>query len=112
MPSVAVSNNGMLVQFTTASHLNDTLANAPLVVLTNSAAEYWRGDASLAHIEAGFDLPEPPGTRSYLFASTQHGAAPSAESTMDPQVRRSKGARSKVAQCAPADTSLRRARAC
>ncbi len=58
--------------------LLDTLraANAvPKVIYTNSSAEYWRGDGVLAHIDtaANVDLPEAPGSRSYLFASTQHG---------------------------------------
>jgi hypothetical protein len=50
-------------------------ANAvPKIISTNSAAEYWRGDATLAHVtpDATADLPEHPHTRSYLFASTQH----------------------------------------
>jgi hypothetical protein len=48
----------------------------PRIVSTNSAAEYWRGDATLAHVSASgeADLPEHPHSRSYLFASTQHGA--------------------------------------
>ncbi|MBO0894670.1 MAG: hypothetical protein J2O39_09850, partial [Acidimicrobiales bacterium] len=46
----------------------------PKVVLTNSAWEYWRGDAALNHIdpEAGRDLPDPPDTRLYLLAGTDH----------------------------------------
>ena len=49
---------------------------APKVVATNSAAEYWRGDGALAHIDAAGerDLPDPPEARSYLFAGTQHSA--------------------------------------
>jgi hypothetical protein len=48
----------------------------PRIISTNSAAEYWRGDATLAHVgtDGETDLSEHPGTRSYLFASTQHGA--------------------------------------
>jgi hypothetical protein len=47
----------------------------PKVVQTNSSAEYWRGDASLMHIDltGTTDLPAEPDTRIYLFASTQHG---------------------------------------
>lgn len=46
----------------------------PRIVSTDSAAEYWRGDATLAHVDTtgSEDLPEHPSTRSYLFASTQH----------------------------------------
>ena len=46
----------------------------PKVISTNSAAEYWRGDAALAHVDtnAERDLAEHPCARSYLFASTQH----------------------------------------
>ena len=49
---------------------------APRVIATNSAAEYWRGDAALAHVDAAGerDLPDPPEVRTYLFAGTQHGA--------------------------------------
>ena len=48
----------------------------PKVIYTDSAAEYWRGDAALAHIDTAgkADLPESPDTRRYLFASAQHGA--------------------------------------
>ena len=47
----------------------------PKVIYTNSSAEYWRGDGSLAHIDAlgERDLPPAPEVRSYLFAGTQHG---------------------------------------
>ena len=47
----------------------------PKVIYTNSSAEYWRGDGSLAHIDAlgERDLPEASEVRSYLFAGTQHG---------------------------------------
>ena len=46
----------------------------PKIISTNSAAEYWRGDATLAHVDTSgkSDLPEHPSTRSYLFAGTQH----------------------------------------
>lgn len=59
-------------------------ATQPRVILTNTAAEYWRGDASLAHMDlsdhnTSEDLQDPPGTRSYLFASTQHGTTHSAK---------------------------------
>lgn len=47
----------------------------PKVVYTNSSAEYWRGDGSLAHIDplGERDLAEAPEVRRYLFAGTQHG---------------------------------------
>jgi hypothetical protein len=50
------------------------LGAMPRVVLTNSAWEYWRGDAALNHIdpEAERDLPEAPDTRLYLFAGVDH----------------------------------------
>lgn len=46
----------------------------PKIVSTDSAAEYWRGDAALAHIDTSGakDLPEHSSTRRYLFASAQH----------------------------------------
>ncbi|HEU5421913.1 MAG TPA: alpha/beta hydrolase domain-containing protein [Nitrolancea sp.] len=47
----------------------------PKIFYTNSAAEYWRGDAALLHIDptGTRDLPDEPESRKYLFASTQHG---------------------------------------
>jgi len=52
----------------------DALNATPKIIYTNSAAEYWRGDATLAHTLADGcgDLEEHPATRNYLFASTQH----------------------------------------
>jgi hypothetical protein len=46
----------------------------PRIVYTDSAAEYWRGDAALAHIdpEGRRDLAQHPSTRRYLFAGVQH----------------------------------------
>jgi hypothetical protein len=46
----------------------------PKIVSTNTAAEYWRGDASLVHIdvEGTRDAPPHPETRVYLFAGCQH----------------------------------------
>src|SRR5207249_3765074 len=46
----------------------------PKVVLTNTSAEYWRGDASLAHtdVEGTRDVAPRPTTRLYLFAGCQH----------------------------------------
>jgi hypothetical protein len=50
---------------------------APRIIYTNTAAEYWRGDASLTHTDplATQDLPDAPESRSYLFAGTQHADA-------------------------------------
>ena len=47
---------------------------APKVIFTDSAAEYWRGDAALTHIDStgAIDLDPAPETRRYLFAGTQH----------------------------------------
>jgi len=52
----------------------------PKLVLTNTSAEYWRGDASLIHtdVEGIRDVASRPTTRLYLFAGCQHtpGALP------------------------------------
>ncbi|MGH1491207.1 MAG: alpha/beta hydrolase domain-containing protein [Acidimicrobiales bacterium] len=47
----------------------------PKIFYTNTASEYWRGDASLAHtaVADGADIEPPDETRHYLFSSTQHG---------------------------------------
>ena len=46
----------------------------PRIIYTDSAAEYWRGDAALTHIDShGLqDLEPARETRRYLFAGTQH----------------------------------------
>jgi Alpha/beta hydrolase domain len=46
----------------------------PKIISTNTAAEYWRGDASLVHtdVEGTRDAPPHPDTRVYLFAGCQH----------------------------------------
>jgi len=55
-------------------------ANPPKIVFTNSAAEYWRGDASLIHTdrEGARDVEPAEFVRAYLLAGTQHtpGALP------------------------------------
>ncbi|HEX4892743.1 MAG TPA: alpha/beta hydrolase domain-containing protein [Hyphomicrobiaceae bacterium] len=60
----------------TAGLLDRILAagDLPKIISTDSAAEYWRGDAALAHIntQGDRDLAEHPSTRRYLFSSTQH----------------------------------------
>jgi hypothetical protein len=52
----------------------------PRIFATNSAPEYWRGDASLIHtdIDGARDAEPAPFVRTYLFAGTQHtpGALP------------------------------------
>lgn len=47
----------------------------PKIIYTDTAAEYWRGDAGLTHLDlhSGADVEPPPGVRRYLFAATQHG---------------------------------------
>jgi len=46
----------------------------PKIFFTNTAAEYWRGDASLIHTNlAGNDLTPPADVRVYHFAGAQHG---------------------------------------
>jgi hypothetical protein len=46
----------------------------PRIIATNSAPEYWRGDASLIHtdIDGAHDAEPPEFVRTYLFAGTQH----------------------------------------
>jgi hypothetical protein len=55
-------------------------SQTPRIFLTNSAAEYWRGDASLIHtdIEGTRDAEPAEFVRTYLLAGTQHtpGALP------------------------------------
>jgi hypothetical protein len=48
----------------------------PRIIYTNSSAEYWRGDGSLAHIDPASreDLEPATESRIYHFAGTQHGA--------------------------------------
>ena len=48
----------------------------PRVFLTNSSAEYWRGDASLVHVDTGGtrDIAAGESVRIYHFAGTQHGS--------------------------------------
>jgi hypothetical protein len=52
----------------------------PRIFATNTAAEYWRGDASLIHtdIDGRHDVEPAEFVRTYLFAGTQHtpGALP------------------------------------
>ncbi len=48
----------------------------PKLMFVDTAAEYWRGDASLAHTDVvdGSDVDDAPFVRRYLYASTQHAA--------------------------------------
>ncbi|MCH8108242.1 MAG: hypothetical protein IIB30_07810 [Chloroflexi bacterium] len=48
----------------------------PKIFFTNSACEYWRGDASLTHVslEGERDLSPPEPVRIYYFAGTQHAS--------------------------------------
>lgn len=49
----------------------------PLVIHSQTAAEYWQRRGSLVHTDAfGADLPEHPRARLYFFASSQHFAQP------------------------------------
>lgn len=54
--------------------LLDTLKqeHTPKIVISNTSFEYWRGDASLAHIHGDKDVPEHPATRIYHIAGTHH----------------------------------------
>ncbi len=58
----------------------------PKIIYTDTASEYWRGDAGLTHTDlaSGGDVEPPGGVRRYLFAATQHGpgAPPLADRTM------------------------------
>lgn len=44
----------------------------PKVIISNTSWEYWRGDASLVHINETEDLIEHPSTRIYHIAGTHH----------------------------------------
>ena len=48
----------------------------PRIIYTNSSAEYWRGDAALAHTDMidGDDAEPPQNVRHYLFSGTQHSS--------------------------------------
>ena len=83
------SNPGFGHQFPFADdNLTDTLAEqtdgllnrlrqldaVPKIIYTDSAAEYWRGDACLTHVNSAGDADLEPAseTRRYLFAGAQH----------------------------------------
>jgi hypothetical protein len=50
------------------------MGGMPKTIATNTAAEYWRGDAALIHLDpaAARDLTLPDDTRAYLLAGSQH----------------------------------------
>ena len=52
----------------------DGAGAVPKIIYTNSAAEYWRGDGCLTHIDGAgqADLTPADETRHYLFAGAQH----------------------------------------
>ena len=52
----------------------DANGSTPKIVATNTSWEYYRGDASLIHIDpaSGSDAPAHPCVRHYLFSGTQH----------------------------------------
>jgi hypothetical protein len=51
-------------------------AEPPKLIFVDTAAEYWRGDASLTHTDAvdGSDVDDAPFVRRYLYAAAQHSA--------------------------------------
>ena len=51
-------------------HVPDQLR--PKIMIANTSFEYWRGDASLAHITGEQDLPGHPDARIYHIAGTHH----------------------------------------
>ena len=53
------------------------LGCVPKIIFTDSAAEYWRGDAALSHTDlaGGGDAELPENVRRYLFAGAQHSGA-------------------------------------
>ncbi len=58
----------------------------PKLFYTNTSAEYWRGDASLVHVDATGkqDLPPNDESRFYHFAGTQHQAGSLPQRDKDP----------------------------
>ena len=65
--------------------------NVPKIFFTNSACEYWRGDASLIHVslEGDSDLSLLESLRIYYFAGTQHasGTFPPTDTNPDTGIR-------------------------
>src|SRR5436190_1588422 len=75
-PGVTWQGVGDDPPFTTNAHVERQRAvgGVPKVVATNSAAEYWRGDAWFAHGDAdtGLDVDDAPEVRPYLLAGVDH----------------------------------------
>lgn len=62
----------------------------PLVFHTQTASEYWQRRGSLVHTDGvGADLEGHPRVRTYLFASSQHHAAPGIPAQSGPHQNRS-----------------------
>jgi hypothetical protein len=64
---VTDQRDGLLRRLSSTGH-------CPKIIYTNTAAEYWRSDASLSHIsvDGSSDVALPEMVRLYLFAGTQH----------------------------------------
>jgi alpha/beta hydrolase family protein len=82
--------------FTTNAHVERQRAvgGVPKVIATNSAAEYWRGDAWFAHGDAdtGRDVDDLPEVRHYLLAGVDHlGEIGSFVAAMVPAANRPNG---------------------
>jgi hypothetical protein len=58
----------------------------PKICAINTAAEYWRGDASLVHTDVmgKADVAPPPHVRTYLLAGAQHTPGSIPPATVDP----------------------------
>ena len=58
----------------TQDSLYSRITNMPKVVITNTAWEYWRGDAALSHMRTDglADIETVPEERQYYFAGTHH----------------------------------------
>lgn len=68
------------------------LGGVPKLICTNTAIEYWRGDAALLHVSADGqrDLALPAEARAYAYAGTQHSAGvlpPANTSPLTPGLR-------------------------
>ncbi len=61
-------------------------ADPPKLIFVDTAAEYWRGDASLAHTDVvdGSDVDDAPFVRRYLYAGAQHAAGPAELTDLSP----------------------------
>ena len=61
-------------------------AEPPKLMFVDTAAEYWRGDASLAHTDVadGSDVDDAPFVRRYLYAAAQHSSGLAELSDLSP----------------------------